>query len=411
MTISVFRNLWIKLKPYINRIPEIFFFTIPFMGFNIPKYVLALWIITILPKARIYALKKYFMFIIYFLVLCVGLLYSDFEEGTKQVLKNVFFVLIPFAISSDDSNNIQKLVRAYVIGVLAIITVNVLLLIFHGNLLYYYELSNLVKLHPGYYSLMICTSIILCLKFKDKYKYAFILPQIIMLFLLESRMISISLIIALLMYGFLSISGLKKRIVYLFVSLFLLGGIMLYFTKYEKRSGGLVKITKIIETELNDLTEVYDRDDESYLFLRVNTFKSSIKIFTQDYRTVLFGVGPGDVTKELLTEYNNSKFGSGKYYQYNSHNQFLSTLVKSGLLGLISLLCCFINYNLYYNKTTVTVLLVFLMYSLTESFLEREHGILLFVSIIVILLNIDNNAPLIYEDSLVFSRKKSLPPN
>jgi hypothetical protein len=87
----------------------------------------------------------------------------------------------------------------------------------------------------------------------------------------------------------------------------------------------------------------------------------------------LFGYGIGDFKIELLNQYDVNNFEWGVNEKFNSHNQYLSTMLMGGMFSLISLVSYFL-----YPLFTLTgksrmfymlLLVLFLSYSLTESYL------------------------------------------
>ncbi|MDB9874217.1 O-antigen ligase family protein [Flavobacteriaceae bacterium] len=112
--------------------------------------------------------------------------------------------------------------------------------------------------------------------------------------------------------------------------------------------------------------------------MRIHIFDCA---FENIIKQPLFGYGIGDVKTVLdyCFSENNNIF-KGKYY--NSHNQYLSSWLASGIFGLISLLAM-LFYNLknaLINKNLVgsTIIILFISVMFTENILERQDGVLLF---------------------------------
>lgn len=402
-------NLLNKLRPYVNNLPAIFFFSIPFVSFTFPKYILSLWVFISFFQLKIDDLKKYIFLISFFMFLGLGLFYSNFNEGIKQLTKYLGFIVLPIAMSNFKSEDYKKVVYSYVLGTICLIGITLILMIKGGKMLYYEDLSNLVRLHPGYFSLIISVALFFTFSIKSRIKIFLVIVQVLMLSILESRMLILSTILGLVFYGFFSLKGLIYKTIYFGLGLVFLSGTFYYFLKYDKRSKDLSKIVKVLKTEFEEPTKVNNTKDSSYLFLRVNSIKASLKIITRDFKTTIFGVGIGDGMNELLVEYERVNFGPGKFYKYNSHNQYLTNALHSGVIGFFLFLLIFVNKYFRYNKVVICIMILFLGYGLTESFLQREQGILLFVSIITLLLNVDNTLP--YDNRTFFSRKKSLSVN
>ena len=94
------------------------------------------------------------------------------------------------------------------------------------------------------------------------------------------------------------------------------------------------------------------------------------------------GVGTGDYD-DVLTKKNESYGNSGvAMHRYNSHNQFLNTMVQLGLLGLVVLIMLFLNgFKMAYQQKNIIGLFTlscFFLNFLFESFIESQAGIILF---------------------------------
>ncbi len=100
-------------------------------------------------------------------------------------------------------------------------------------------------------------------------------------------------------------------------------------------------------------------------------------------KNVLIGVGTGDVKEAILNEYDQkvTKATEGKYY--NSHNEFLETAVRLGIIGeillLIILFTPFFNRSNYQkNRLLIGFLIIIILNFLFESMLDRLNGVAFF---------------------------------
>ena len=95
-----------------------------------------------------------------------------------------------------------------------------------------------------------------------------------------------------------------------------------------------------------------------------------------------FGVGNGDVKKALKDKYEAYNIGDKLEHTFNSHNQFLSTHLATGVPGV----CCLILIFLLplvkawreKNYVLLSFILIVLIHALTETILARFHGIIFF---------------------------------
>jgi len=109
------------------------------------------------------------------------------------------------------------------------------------------------------------------------------------------------------------------------------------------------------------------------------------------------GVSPGDAQDLLNEKYRKANIFVGApntkargYWDYNFHNQYLETMVRSGFLGLAALIfVCWLIFSLAdRRKTAETVFtaLTLLSTCAVESFLTLQHGVFAFVFMPLVLL-------------------------
>jgi O-antigen ligase len=103
-------------------------------------------------------------------------------------------------------------------------------------------------------------------------------------------------------------------------------------------------------------------------------------------KNIIFGTGTGDYNDELkMHNIKNGNIGVARE-ELNSHNQFLNTGVQLGLLGFVILAMIFFSSYLIHPKSLwhISVLIVFLVNFLVESFIETQSGIVLFCVLIIL---------------------------
>ncbi len=132
----------------------------------------------------------------------------------------------------------------------------------------------------------------------------------------------------------------------------------------------------------------YGRELEIGLGERLQIWKNSFQIISNN---PIYGVGIGDVQAELDLQYYFSGFDKGIDHRYNSHNQFLQTLVSSGLLGLIALLGIFLSLLRRARKFKLIYyfLIISLILMMVDSVLILQHGVYLFAFFASLFLKVD----------------------
>lgn len=110
---------------------------------------------------------------------------------------------------------------------------------------------------------------------------------------------------------------------------------------------------------------------------RINRWKSTLEVF--DISNIWFGFGAGNAKQALTKAYLNNELEIAAKNNYNTHNQYLQNLLEYGVFGTL-LFLIFICYSLSCAikiKSEVLIILIFsfLVFSITESTLKRQKGI------------------------------------
>lgn len=137
----------------------------------------------------------------------------------------------------------------------------------------------------------------------------------------------------------------------------------------------------VIKTKLESFSikEDYSAESIGPLTIRIATWEGAFRVIKNDW---LLGVGTGNLEKPILKEFETIKFSEGFDNKYNAHNMYLQYWAMNGLLGigtfillLLALLFKGIKNN---NKSLISLVLLFAIFSLTESTLQTQRGILFF---------------------------------
>jgi O-antigen ligase len=122
---------------------------------------------------------------------------------------------------------------------------------------------------------------------------------------------------------------------------------------------------------------------------------ASIEVIKENF---WFGVGNGDVGKEIKKKYVQYNLNDKLDHAYKAHNQFLSTLVAVGLPGLCFLLLVFlmplIKALREKNFLLLSFIVIVFVHALTESILGRFDGIIFFsffYGLVITLTDLDSN--------------------
>lgn len=102
-----------------------------------------------------------------------------------------------------------------------------------------------------------------------------------------------------------------------------------------------------------------------------------------------FGVGTGDVQDILNKEYKAVNFKAAILAEYNSHNQYFSEFLKTGVLGgfLFIALLYALNKRAFSSKDLALAITGFFTIAcFIESYLTRQHGVVIFAFLIPLFL-------------------------
>lgn len=194
----------------------------------------------------------------------------------------------------------------------------------------------------------------------------YLLALIADLFLIQSRAGLLGFIIMFLGFAIVLIVRRKRYIAGSLMIVFLLGGVaaaMLLLPNSHQR---------LLSTIEKTVTQDFSDDRYAITHAAVSVIEENMP----------FGVGAGDRIDVLTQRYD--ALGATKLYwrHYNPHNQFLDTLLATGIPGLLILLTVFVSPAIgclrSRNYLFLTFLLIVVLSALFESIFERQMGITFF---------------------------------
>lgn len=336
---------------------------------------------------------------LYFVFLLSNLIF--YEEGgeSKQVLETclsilviplIFYLLIPSY--NFEKKLLYKFIKNFVLST-SIYTIIIMVFIVLDTDTYYYSnwYSNkarklieeipLISQHPIYASIFSAITILFLLKLlkfkgnkfclKDSLFYTCcLILNCSFLILLSSRGVIISLLVSILIYFFLKIKKIKYKL-----SLVLVFSIIIIsFFQFNRRMNELIKIETYIEVNSNY--------SNSY---RYQTYKCAYELLKNK---IITGYGVGNAQLKLNVCYleNGAKTMVDKY---NTHNQYLDIILKTGIFGLtLFLFFLFSNFLIGKKSKNNLVIVIIIFYSivfLTENLLLRQSGVILFYFLVLFL--------------------------
>jgi len=359
--------------------------------------------------------------VIYFLYL-IGITYSDnISFGLRELEQKLSFIILPLIYAGyavETKENCTKYLNFFVAGCF------VYLLFCFGyatyallkpeytnlygidydlgwNYFYYSYLSR--ELHPSYIA-MFCVFALYILV--ERIKNNFIKPTwwiiigilIMSVFILllssKSGWLGLFAIIVLVSYWLIQFRK-TKYILFLAIPFIFFVMFNIYKTpSFSERLPNFESIKNAIIGKTSENKNVTTGTDGNAS--RVFVWKAATEVIAEN---ILVGVGTGDAKDVLLKKYEEKQMIAELQYQLNAHNQFLSTTISIGVLGLSLLIYFFANMVVkslkYKNYVILTFAILTAVNFLFESMLETRSGIIFFVFFLVLfshLLSNSNNA-------------------
>lgn len=365
----------------------------PFNLRNLPVIVFGVIILL----APLFSLKFKSVYILpflinssFFAIMSISILYSENNsEALKRILVLIPMLIIPLCFSLIDIQNILRniKIKKYFQIFFFSSTVIFLLIIAIYNydkgyinetlFIHYPERMNFAygkySMHPIYISMYISIALFLSIPI---FYYCNNKLQKVSLFL-SILVLSTSLLIfarkgpiiftalGFIIYFFLFQKNLKNKLIFI---LFIL--VLVIFAS-------IIEPIRVRFLEfLNVLFESSNQNIGS-TSIRLNIYKCTIDSIKE---SVFFGYGIGDVSEVLNECYLKDEKNFPMQY-HNSHNQYLSSWLASGIFGFTSLiLMIFFNLKKAFKSNiflNIIVLGLFVFMMLTENILERQDGVLL----------------------------------
>lgn len=330
-----------------------------------------------------------------FFLACLGYGYSanKHEAGfmlEKQLAILAFPLILPLAITFT-TDRIRYLMISLAIGSLISIIylfVNIFYVAIFGNLhlslifskeFFNHGFSSPLNIHAGYLSLYVSFSIIfltgeLLVQKKIIYKLYIIACLGILsagLFFLASRnsIITTILIICII----LPLFHIKRKLLFFCIISVLLAAAFLLIRNvsylHERFSSDIL-------TDIHSNVNEYNFEGAEP---RIERWKAGLELVPG---SPLFGYGTGDEAGMLKTKYVEKELFVSYLENFNSHNQYLSYLLKNGIIGLILFLGCLFYYIRIAVKAKSFIYISFLVSMLigfcTENILDANKGIFFF---------------------------------
>ena len=324
-----------------------------------------------------------FWFLLYYLLLVVGMTWTDnIEFGFSKLENKLSFVLLPILLVSTRLNSAlgdwkNTFISALVISVIfyeIMATIHTLNSTHTSPYFYFRESNFTLFMHRSYFACYLVIGFILILeKLWDAWSYlgtALLCLFFIAIFQTFSKAGIGSFMIIIVLFA---IFKLYKKSIY---SAFTVIGLVLFSSFFILSFENLLSLRFKNMIDAIENTPLRNNHSVESNASRILMWSASAEVVKEN---PMFGVGTGDYDDALANK--NKKFNNTGVYKerLNSHSQFLNTWVQLGFIGFGLLAMMFIvpmtgSYSIY----KILILITFFLNFLFESFLETQAGIILF---------------------------------
>lgn len=343
-------------------------------------------------KSRAINFKKTLVLTSLYIILLISLSYTENLDSIDKTLSTRLSLLIlPISFSLIDatkvfiqSKYIEKFYKVFTLSTFLyclIVFYEILSVGYYSDKTTISEVYNIlntsfygINQHPIYSSIFIVFALyFLLFKIKSSTVYYRVLRFLVLLFFtyilffLSRRGVLIALFIGLIASLFFRFKkvDIKKNLIIGFTFLFV---ISLFTPVVEKRFSEVFSKKTFSKVDSNNSSSI-----------RYAIYECALKTIKQNW---WFGFGVGDVKDELLKCYS-LKSNILVEGNYNSHNQYFSYLLSSGIFGLLLLIFILVKTFLIGLKNKSSTIVFFTLFYVVvlsfENILERQSGVILFM--------------------------------
>ncbi|WP_417238538.1 O-antigen ligase family protein [Bizionia sp.] len=334
--------------------------------------------------------KMVLLFVLYFVCQCIGLSYSEnIDYGLKRINTLLPILFLPAIIYTEYLNKsvfrkLLKFIRLYVIVVFTIfLSIHVFIDQLSLHVFALFVLTEKLGISQFYMVFIFVIPIIFSLDELIARKnvilnifYIICLLFFVFLFSNKTSILMLVLVFSIKLIDHFKNEKLLFKLFIFFVTPMLLALLVYNTTGIKHKFNIMLKSTdfniEIIKTK-NKVT--YTKNTlEHRLLINYLSLEEIINHFP-------FGTGTGDYQDVLNNSYQEVYFKLGIKEKFNNHNQYISEALKTGILGfsifIILLYCLFKSVNLK-NQYYFIILLFFTIGCFFESYLDRQHGVIIF---------------------------------
>lgn len=371
-----------------------FFILLPNSIKELPFMLLGLFSIVVFIRERKIDTKMFIILILFFVVNLFSLLYTkDLFYGLKRIEGFLPLLYLAFSycvFSKMELRFERKFVENWILifnGSNFVFLIIVSLYFYYQNIPITYNTIRtvfneipLINMHPIYLSITSVLGLMSCIYiFRNNVKKGsfLIVVNVLLLFLTGARATFIGFFMILFLVLFFGRLSLKIKFSVGVVSCFLIYFLFAFNSDFKKRFREMIIPVSYSKVNPNNSTSV-----------RIAVWDCGIQKIKSS--NILIGNGIGDVPSVLQQCYDAQYPELEKYY--NTHNQYFSIIIGTGLIGLLSFLLFFVYLFIDALKNKNNFLLVLVLFYLYifnfENIIERKYGILLLLFFLFFVFNI-----------------------
>lgn len=371
-----------------------FFILLPNSIKELPFMLLGLFSIVVFSRERKIDTKMFTILVLFFVVNLFSLLYTkDLFYGLKRIEGFLPLLYLAFSycvFSKMELRFERKFVENWILifnGSNFVFLIIVSLYFYYQNIPITYNTIRtvfneipLINMHPIYLSITSVLGLMSCIYiFRNNVKKGsfLIVVNVLLLFLTGARATFIGFFMILFLVLFFGRLSLKIKFSVGVVSCFLIYFLFAFNSDFKKRFREMIIPVSYSKVNPNNSTSV-----------RIAVWDCGIQKIKSS--NILIGNGIGDVPSVLQQCYDAQYPELEKYY--NTHNQYFSIIIGTGLIGLLSFLLFFVYLFIDALKNKNNFLLVLVLFYLYifnfENIIERKYGILLLLFFLFFVFNI-----------------------
>jgi len=364
-------------------------FLLPFKakGINFfPAAYTLLWLISGSWKTSFKSLafnKTSLLLVLFWLLHLIGMFWtSNVPDGLFDLEVKFSLLLFPIILIDQDFVNkvpVHQILKSFAFGTVSALLICFTIALFSPDAQRFYYTTFSAFMHPGYFAMYICFTVVIFLNDFVKEPKILGMPSwanlvcigimVAGIILLASKLGLVLLVIILLWFWFRNFKNKSLRVINVILTL---AFVAIIYAAFE-----VPFVHDRIYEMVNTLEPGYTSLSSSGMRLQV--WKATGELIRSNF---LIGTGTGDIKDELIKRYVAHGYSYVAHVRLNAHNQFLQSFAALGISGIFLLIAILVSGWRYAKKSGNSILIWLLaivaINMLVESVLEVQAGVMFF---------------------------------